>query len=223
MPRISSFLLLLSLLIGPLAGDVSGQTLEEKRALFEARVSSSLEPLNRKYVTALRRLEKEFALAKDYEGAIAVRDERLLVESMLSDTVVATDTANETTPGKSSEFTFSAAKALVFDGSNVAGDAVKMTGAKQGAEWVIKGVEPGGYEVVVTYATSGGGVVQAMEHFFRLSGDLPATGGDDVFKTISLGTLKITSRAEKLVISSNDATAASPLLIREVKLVSNRE
>lgn len=218
------FYILAFLLSGLIAGTVSAQSLAEKRATFDGKVVTILESVNRKYVAALRRLEKEYALEQNYEAAIAVRDERFAVEELLSNGVVSPGVTETTTtanvPGVTKDVVFAGSDASLLDGSSVEGDALKFSKSGQSGEWQLENVIPGGYEVMVTYACNEKATLQAMEHFFRITADVPATGGSDAFKTVSMGTLKITSRAEKLSLSLKNGAG---LLLQDVKLVSNRE
>lgn len=221
--RLPLFFVLLLLLFGSAVGKATAQSVEELRAAFESKVTSILDPVNRKYVAALRRLEKEFAMEKNYESAIAVRDERITVEAMLGDVGTgATDTATiPATPAVASEKVLPGTKVEGVDGGTVESGVLKLSAIGQSGEWSLAGIVPGGYDVMVTYASPNGATLQAMEHFFRITADVPPTGDEKTFKSVSLGTLKITSRALKLNLAKK--AGAKDLLIQEVKLVSNRE
>ncbi len=217
------------LLVPPAAGDpdpAATAALAAKRAKFEAAVASALEPVNKKYAAALRRLEKEFALAKNYEAAIAVRDERLAVEKALAGggKLVTTGNGGGTSPNKTpvpvagGERVFAGSAATAADGAVVDGGYVNLTGPGQSAEWALSGLSPGGYQVVVTYDSKLPAAFQVKEHFFRLNCDAAASSG----KAVEFGTLKVTSRAKSILLTATKASAASPLRIKEVKLISNQ-
>lgn len=216
-------LVLILLLFGSAGGNSGAQSVEEMRDAFESKVTGILDPVNRKYIAALRRLEKEFALEKNYESAIAVRDERITVEAMLGDAENGTTETTSSTPPVSaaSEMQLLASKAQGVDGGATEDGVLKLSAIGQSGEWSLAGIVPGGYDVIVTYASPDGATLQAMEHFFRITADLPPTGDETSFKSVSLGTLKITSRALKLNLAKKAGTKT--LLIQEVKLVSNRE
>ncbi len=204
-----------------------------KRAAFEANVAMLLEPLNRKYAAALRKREKELAIAKDYEAAIALRDERLAVEAMLAKAgptaVAANDTDSDTGAGTdiaavvpSAENVYAAADARVLNGAEKDEDGVRLSEAGQAAEWAVTGLPAGGYEVIVTYSCAAASEFQVKEHFFRLTCAAPAGEGTETEKTESFGTLKITSRATVLTLTADRIAPNTPLIIHEMKLVSNR-
>jgi hypothetical protein len=202
------------------------------RSAFEMAVASTLEPLNRKYVAALRRKEKELAIAKDYETAIALRDERLAVEEMLAktgaaptasgDSTVATTGAGGDATASPADIRFSAADAKILNGAERSGQGLRFTAAGQAAEWAVASLPAGGYEVVVTYSCAADSAFQVKEHFFRLSCDASSSGGVETSKTEEFGTLKVTSRVSSITITVDSVSPDAPLLIHELKLISNR-
>jgi len=196
-------------------------------------VSAILDPLNRKYAAALRRMEKELAIAKDYEAAIALRDERLAVEATLTKTGGGTAVSPTATPdvaGQTAGITdtaltetrFTGAEAVARNGAEKLADAVRLGAAGQAAEWKAANLPAGGYEVVVTYSCAAASGFQVKEHFFRLACEAPPSGGADAAKTETFGTLKVTSRAGAITLTADSVAPDAPLLIHELKLVSNR-
>ncbi len=195
------------------------------RAAFEAAVASTLEPLNRKYAAALRREEKELAIAKDYEAAIALRDERLAVEEMLAKTRAGAATPDDPTVAATSTpsvTVFAISDAKVLNGAERREKAVRFTGAGQAVEWPAGTLPAGGYEVIVTYSCAADSTFQVKEHFFRLSCEAASSGGEETPKTEKFGTLKVTSRVSAITIAVDSVSADAPLLIHDLKLVSNR-
>lgn len=208
-----------------LAQEELPEEIAQRKAAFEKEIASVVAPIDDSYKKALQRLEREFALAKDYEAAIAARDERKALErsresgtsgggTVPAGTGEAASVAATPATGEGSPLTFGAAGSSSLDGALLEEEALRFGKAEDAAAWTMGGVDPGAYEVVLSYAAAAASTVKVQEYFFRLSGELPATGGESEFSEHSLGILKVTSRATSIRL-----TAGGPFLLKEIRLV----
>ena len=177
---------------------------------FVQKLRETLAPLNRSYIAALQKVERELALAGDFEGAIAAREERrkiaaLLVEATIgtppdkADPVPPPDGGVTPLPPPAEAISFSAGDALPAGGATVTDGLATLTRPQASLTWKLSKAMPGGFEVAVEYTSSGPASFWFKESFFRLRGELEAS---QTFKTQKIGTLKITSEAETLTIQA---------------------
>ena len=201
------------------------------RAQFEINLSKILLPELENYALQLKRLEQQFAQRSDWAGAMRTRDERLLVENRIEaarariepPTYVAPPNGNDDPPR---EIVLEARGASLDGGVSLAQDRQTLGNWTVGSQaaWSLPDIPPGGYEVIVEYAsTAPVGHLQVAEQFFTLKGELASTGGLDTFQQVNLGTLRIRTpdaglRVERLAADNNNDTAA-PLRLKSLVLI----
>ena len=182
------------------------QDLARVRAQFETAVSNTLLPELENYARQLLRLEQQFAQRSDWNAAMRTRNERVLVENRIEAAkarlappifVEPVGEADETP----SRVILQPRGARLEDGVTLSPDRLTFDRWPPGgsASWTLSDLPPGGYEVVVEYATSEPvDRVLVAENFFTLAGTLPSTGSADDFQRVKLGTLKIRTPGEGL-------------------------
>ncbi|MEM0897694.1 MAG: hypothetical protein AAGJ79_12515 [Verrucomicrobiota bacterium] len=172
-------------------------SIAEKRAHFEDQLAKLTAPIDRQYADALQRLERDFALAGDYEAAIAAQEERRDVEERLeamAEKIIA------------EELVMPAEAANSMTGATLEAEGVRFGKLGDLVEWTVAGIKPGAYEILVEYASPKAVSVRVQEYFFRLSGELPATRGKDDFQEQSIGVLKVTDRATSLSLMAGSVS-----------------
>lgn len=205
-------------------GTAAPRELATARAAFKAKLNERLSPLNRSYVAALRKTEKELASAGDYDGAIAARDERRAVEQMIIDASIREEIDPPTSPiptpvSGSKPVVFAAAKAIPGGGATVSEGRGKMTGADGSLTWKLAAPIPGGHDVSVTYTCASTATFWVRENFFRLKGTVAAA---ESWKTVTLGQLKVTADADSITITGIDIPAEG-LVFKEITLTANAD
>ena len=201
------------------------------RAEFESKRNAAISPIREKYVAALRRMEREYALKKDYKSAIAARDERLKVEGESPSDSIATEngsdstsTGNASTPSIDSDdgstIVLAPASARLIEGAKLEDDTIVLSAAGDAAEWSLKDPEPGGYEIELTHKTNGRVSFRISEAFFYLKGQTSSTRSRTT--TRNFGTLKLTEEAESIRIVADNASSVTPLSVSTIKLISTR-
>ena len=213
----------------------SPQSLAELKAEFAKDMHREVSPAAIQYVEELKKLERIFALAGKFEAAIAARNEQAAVQAFLDGTDGGTagtgvrtgpaDGEGEPVAGpEASEpgtLRLADTAASASEGAEFTDDGLYLGGKNATASWELATFEPGGYEVVVTYSAASATSVQVKESFFRLSGELAPTGGKT--KTVSLGTLKITSRSDTVSLTNTRESDGSKLIVRSIQLISAKD
>jgi hypothetical protein len=213
----------------------SPQNLAGLKAEFDKDMRREISPAGIQYVEELRKLERMFALAGKFEAAIAARDERAAVQAFLerasggtAGTSVTTappdgegDQVAEPEPSEPGSQRFADTAAGVSGGAEFTDDGLSLGAEDATASWELDTLEPGGYEVVVTYSAAAATSVQVKESFFRLSGELTPTGGQR--KTVSLGTLKITSRSDTVSLTNTGEGSDAKLIVHSIQLISAKD
>jgi len=245
MSSLSPLKLVATLLIC-LAIPVSAQTeqsvdLDKMKEEFLGNLRREIEPESRQYILELKKLERKFAQAGDFQAAIAARDERIAVEKFLGSPTKPTPAPDpepepEPTPAivvaesKDDRADLIAelakdlaiASATVSEGAEINREKLKMDSSGASASWLSEGLEPGGYEIVVHYNATADTEARVGEGFFYLTADLPATKGRKPVSK-SLGTLKVTEDSESITLSNTGSEEKSGLVIHSVQLISAKE
>ena len=200
--------------------------LVKRRTAFTNSLRKLLLPLNRSYITALKKTERELALAGDYEGAIDAREERLLMSRILvaSTTEIPIPSEGEApVPAPApvepaTVFSLKVSEAVPSEGVSVVGKGATINAADDSLTWKLLQPMPGGFDVSVTYSSSGDASFWIRENFFRLKGEV----GEGKSRTIKLGTLKITEDAEAISLVAIDIPADG-LVIESLTFTQNTE
>ncbi len=185
--------------------------LTQRRAQLASSLRKLLEPLNRSYISALRKAERELAIAGDYEAAIAARNERQAIAKILIESKVdglnepATDSALPDAPATelTGSFTLKANATKASEGVTVIAKGATVNAAGDTLSWKIPKQISGGFDVSITYSSTGTASFWIRESFFRLKGEVAA--GRSV--TAKLGTLKITTAAKTITLDAIDIPA----------------
>jgi hypothetical protein len=232
------FYLAAALLVGTAAPSPaeSGDTpknadLAKLKAEFLAQMREELTPAGKQYLAELQKLERKFALDGKYEAAIATRNEHDTAQKFLAvnSTAVAAAPPKESGPRveeteipSTGGIQLTLVAAMLSDGATLAEGAINLYSNGAAASWLRGSIEPGGYEILVTYRAATDTTVQAKESFFRLNAQLPATPGNSTVTT-SLGTLKITSRSDRITLTHTGANEASKLAIQSIRIISAKD
>ena len=208
-------------------------TLADLKKQFVEDLRAEISPAALQYATELQKLERQYALAGDFEAAIAARDERSAIVKFLGEVGESgTSTAakpevsesnNPDDPGgsetsESDPLSFAATAAAVSGGAEFTDEGLEIETSGGAASWDLADFKPGGFEVVVGYSSKADAQVQAKESFFRLNGELPNSEGKIVTK--SLGTLKITERSDTISLVLTADAEGSNLIIHSIRLIS---
>lgn len=189
------------------ANEADDMILEKERLTFQrALIEVSLAPM-KKHLLELTALEKQKAEARDYHGAIAVREERRRVEGELE------RLDKELLLLQMREQSIKASQlpdrvALPLDQAELSGVRLEgglLTGwnkAGATAQWKLPDLPPGGYEVVLHYRSGplDGGEILVSESRFKLKGQIDTTLKGPQEK--NLGTLKITNGTGPLTLTA---------------------
>ncbi|MDB6076180.1 MAG: hypothetical protein JWO89_3820 [Verrucomicrobiaceae bacterium] len=168
------------------------------RAKLELGLAQGSLPALRQYIGELAALEKQAVAGRDYETASLVRTERLraTAEAAAQEKLaLLLETRQQTEEGKgaSAKIVLKISDAKL-DGVILDPSTNVLTGwSKPGASatWKLPDLPPGGYEVVLRYASGPleGGNVLVQEAFYTLSGSIGTTLKG--FEEQNIGTLKI--------------------------------
>jgi len=199
--------LLLCAASGCIYGAATEMDLEVARLKFErAMVEASLTPL-KNHLIELSTLEKQRAEARDYTGAIALRQERRKVEDeleRLDKELLLLQTREQslkatTLPDK---IPFPVDQAQLSGVRREGGGITGWSKVGASASWKLPDLPPGGYEVIIRYRCRAleGGVLEVKEVKFRLSGQIDTTLKGPQEK--SLGTLKVTNGSSTLTLTA---------------------
>jgi hypothetical protein len=182
-------------------------TLEMARIQFErSMIEVSLAPM-KKHLLELSGLEKQRADARDYAGAIAIREQRRKVEDeleRLDKELLLLQTREQSL--KASLLPDRVPLPLeqaVLSGVRMEGGTItgwSRPGAS--AKWKLPALPPGGYEIILRYRCGAldGGELQVQESRYSLRGQIDTTLKGPQEK--NLGTLKITDGSGPLTLSA---------------------
>jgi hypothetical protein len=204
-------------------------SLAELKRQFTEDMRDAMAPAGVQYLAELRKLERQFALAGKFEEAISTRDEATAVTRFLGAALDQAIAAKEEAeagsdpldPPESGVTKLANTAADISAGARFTADGLSLDTGGATATWKLDPAhQPGGYEVVISYSSKENTSVQMRESFFRLSGELPATGGEKA--SMSLGSLKITSRSDRvsLINTEDEDSSSSQLIIHSVQLIS---
>lgn len=183
-------------------------------------------PAMRQYVTELGALEKRCALARDYEGAAAVRNERQAIEREIAR--IEKDALLLKTREQGLRSAMLPDQIVLMPEQAVLSDVEREPGtgaltnwkhAGSSATWKLPDLPPGGYEVLLRYscdALEGGSIVIA-EQTFTLSGAAETTLKGPAEK--NFGTLKITAGNGTLTLTARSVLKTNLMHLYFVKLV----
>lgn len=187
-------------------------------------------PALRQYVTELTALEKRCALARDYKGAIAARDERQSIEREIARVekdalLLRTRELSLRSALLPDQIVLMPEQAVLsgVEREPATGALTNWKSAGASATWKLPDLPAGGYEVLVRYACDAleGGVLTIAEQTFTLNGTADTTLKGPVEK--NFGTLKITNGSGKLTLTARTVLKSNLMHLYFVKLVpSNR-
>jgi hypothetical protein len=189
------------------ADDAGEMLMEKERLMFQrSLIEVSLAPM-KKHLLELTALEKQRAEARDYTGAIAVREERrrvegelerldkeLLLLQMREQSIKASQLPDRVTlPLEQAELSGVRLEGGLLTGWNKIGASAK---------WKLPALPPGGYEVILHYRSGplDGGEILIEESRFKLKGQIDTTLKGPQEK--NLGTLKVTDGSGSLTLSA---------------------
>jgi hypothetical protein len=221
--------MLVALWIVPAWAGPKGSELKAGQAQLEADLIAATTPVLRQQVTALSALEKRAAVTRDYDTAIAARNERSKIEAELSAQeklalLLAARPGNE--PAETQDRIILKAADAKLDRVRLdpaSGVLTDWSAVGASATWKLPGLPPGGYEVQLRYSSGAleGGSVLIQESFYSLTGDLQTTLKGFVDDTI--GTLKIRDGTGQLRLSAKSLLKTNLMQLQSVELIpSNR-
>jgi hypothetical protein len=206
------------------ADPIPAPPLEVARIDFERTlIESSLTPL-KKHLSELSLLEKQYAEARDYGGAIDARDLRRKVEDELDRLdkellLLQTRKQSLTTSRLPDRIPLKIADAQLSGVTREGGALTRWSKPGASATWKLSELPPGGYEVILRYRCGPleGGSVLVQEAKFALSGDIVTTlkGPEER----NLGTLKVTDGSGPLKIAARTVVKDNLMQLLAVELV----
>jgi len=201
----------------------AGPDLRSLKAQLRRELLTAALPEQKAQREALLALEKKYASAQDYSGAIKARDERQRIEQEITimekelaalgqrATAVGASRAPERIELNLSEAALSGVRLDAGDKSLTGWNA---TGAS--ATWKLPNLPAGGYEVSLNHQGSDASA-SLKESFYTLTSDLkPAK---DKVVTQTLGTLRVRDGAGSLTLTMGPADKCASLRIYSVVLV----
>ncbi len=200
--------------------------LEVERIDLQRRLlTASLNPL-KTAISQFDELARSRARRRDYEGAIAARNERRRLESEL-ERIVKEMLVLETREQSLKTALLPERLLLSLEQARLDGvvwdpEKKRLTGWQRpgaSAEWTLPSLPPGGYEVLLTYQCNAleGGTVLIKEKSFTLTGEMDTTLRGP--ETKLLGTLKVTDGAGPFRISARTVVKNNLMDLLAVELV----
>ena len=196
--------------------------LSKLRAEFESTLAQcSVEPL-KLHISELQALEKKAAVAADWKTALVARDERTRAEAELA-TLEKVGLLLQTVAGAQStqgivSLKMGDAKLEGVKMDPTTGALIDWVGAGSHASWTLPGIPPGGYEVVLRYASSAtqGGTLEVREAFYSLTADTKITlrGAEEH----NLGTLRVRSGGGPLTVTATNVSKGGLMELAAVEL-----
>jgi hypothetical protein len=186
-------------------------------------IETSLTPL-KKHLSELALLEKQYAEAKDYDGAIEARDQRRRMEKeleRLDKELLLLQTRKESLTASllPDRISLRLEDATLKDVERQAGSLTRWTKPGASASWKLPNLPPGGYEVVLRYRCGPleGGSVVVSEARYSLSADVETTLRGPQEK--NLGTLKVTDGAGSFTIAARTVVKDNLMHLLGVQLI----
>lgn len=202
------------------------QDLRPMQAKLEADLINATTPVLKQLIAELVALETKAAAARDYDTAINVRNERQKLESQLTSQqkvslllAARQQTAAGETQADRLVLKPSEAKLEGVKYDNTADVLTNWASSGASATWQLRNLPPGGYEVVLHYASGPleGGTVVVQETFYSLSGDLQTTLKG--FGEQALGTLRIRDGDGTLKVSAKTVLRSNLMQLKSVELI----
>jgi hypothetical protein len=215
------------MLAGQGAGAGSPRTeLASLRTTYELSILQARTPALRQHVSELTALEKRCAVAHDYKGAIAARNERQRMEREIARIQKETLLLGTRERGFRSallpdQIVLMPDQATLSGVEREPGNGALTNWKKPGASatWKLPDLPPGGYEVLVRYSCDAleGGSLTISEQIFSVAGTAVTTLKGPAEK--SFGTLKITNGSGSLTITARSVSKNNLMHLHFVKLV----
>jgi hypothetical protein len=193
---------------------------ETRRSAFTQAVSAATLPTLRQQASSLLALERSAAAAKNYDAAIAIREERKRVDGQIAtiEKLQLLSSAQQQTSQLLGNVNLRLEDATLTQVSLESGTLSHWsTGAS--ASWKLPSLPPGGYEVVLKYESSAteGGSLLVSEAVFTLKGNLGTTlkGATE----LNLGTLRITDGTGSLILKAASVVGENLMRLHSITLI----
>ncbi len=224
MPRLALIVLVgagASALGAGAANEVSTMRSEFVTALARSTVAAL-----RTQAQELQALEKRAVAARDYDTAIAAREERRKMDASAAEqekTVLLAAAAAKAASDVSSQQPIvlkpadAKLKNVTFDPEKSVLKDWKGSGAS--ATWQLPNLSPGGYEVVLRYVSGAleGGTIVVQESFYNLSADLQTTGKGHTEQNI--GTLRVRNGSGTLTLTARSILLNDLMQLESIELI----
>lgn len=212
--------------LAPVLVAVAAPGLQALKGEITNRLNEQTLPVLKKQVEDLRTIERKAAELRDYDTAIAAKQQRQKLESIIEDqekTLLVAASAGVQTDKPTTRVVLKLSDAKDFVHVRYDKGANILSGwASPGdsATWQLPNLPPGGYEVVLTYESSvqEGGTVMVQEKFFTLSSPLRTTL-DAPFEH-KLGILRIRDGSGPFKITATQVLRGGLMRLHSVELVS---
>jgi hypothetical protein len=192
-----------------------------KRAAFAKSLSTAALPVLKQQLTALLALERSAATARNYDAALATREERRRVEAQVAniEKLQLITTAQEQASQVTASIQLPLASAT-FSGTKLeAGSIVGWATSGASASWKLPNLPAGGYEVVIHY-TSGpteGGSLLVSEASYTLKAAIGTTLKGSA--ELNLGTLRVTQGDGSLTLKALSVVGDNLMKLEAVQLI----
>lgn len=201
----------------------TGPDLRTLRAQLRRDLLTAALPEQKAQREALLALEKKYAAAQDFAGAIKARDERVRIEQEIAAmekelTVLGQRTTAPVVARAPERIELNLAEATL-QGVRLDAEDKSLTGwnvSGASATWRLPNLPPGGYEVSLNHQ-GGDASASLKESFYTLTSDLKPVSGKSV--TQSLGTLRVRDGAGSLTLTLGPAEKCAALRIYSLVLV----
>jgi hypothetical protein len=217
--------LLLSLLwlLSPVGGVYADPEADfiSKRAAFGKSASTAALPVLKQQLTALLALERSAATARNYDAALATRDERRRVEAQVAtlEKLQLLTTAQEKASQVTASIQLPLANATLSGTQLEAGSIVGWATSGATASWKLPNLPAGGYEVVIKYTSqpTEGGSLLVSEASYTLKATIGTTlkGSEE----LNLGTLKVTQGDGTLTLKALSVVGDNLMKLEAVQLL----
>ncbi len=196
------------------------------RGEHELALLRATTPALRDYAMELTSMEKRLAAARDLDGAITVRDERLAMEKEIArmekeDLLLIARQGSLRAALAPEQIVLMPDQATLSGVEREPGTGALTAWAKPGAaaSWKLPNLPPGGYEVVLRYTSDAleGGTLMAAEQRFTLTSSIDTTLKGPAEK--SIGTLKITNGSGSLTLTAKSVVKTNLMRLHFVKLL----
>jgi hypothetical protein len=201
----------------------AGPDLRSLKSQLRQELLTAALPEQKAQREALLALEKKYATAQDFAGAIKARDERLRIEQeinlMEKELAALGQRASATSAARAPERIELSLSAATLAGVRMDEGDKCLTGwnaSGASATWKLPNLPPGGYEVSVHHQ-GGDASASLKESFYTLTSDLKPGPGKTV--TQSLGTLRVRDGAGSLTLTIGPAEKCAALRVYSIVLV----